>query len=260
MGRSGMGMTRSSGSFPRSLTSSEKLHAGSSKVTRCTRSRPTNECGGAYPWELEVGREAGSAGRRARRASSCHRGHRSRAQQQFPHPWRSRAPLAEGWRKPRSVLCSLGPRPTLGRTCHVSRSRSGRLDHCPDAVCGRRAGGPSYWRAANVRAMVRRGSLCGWREFSPGQRGGYGELISPGNWDSRFCPRRRRGHPAGYSGAGQGVAVSRSICSRPFSSAASAAQAWPGHRPRTACRFPMPAQAAGPTAHLRWADHRRASD
>lgn len=40
----------------------------------------------------------------------------------------------------------------------------------------------SYWRAANVRAMVRRGSLCGWREFSPGQRGGYGELTSPGDW------------------------------------------------------------------------------
>lgn len=40
----------------------------------------------------------------------------------------------------------------------------------------------SYWRAANVRAMVRRGSLCGWREFSPGKRGGYGELTAPGTW------------------------------------------------------------------------------
>lgn len=40
----------------------------------------------------------------------------------------------------------------------------------------------SYWRAANVRAMIRRGSLCGWREFSPGQRGGYGELIAEGDW------------------------------------------------------------------------------
>ncbi|MBM0127342.1 recombinase family protein [Pimelobacter simplex] len=40
----------------------------------------------------------------------------------------------------------------------------------------------SFWRAANVRAMVRRGSLCGWREFSPGKRGGYGDLVSPGDW------------------------------------------------------------------------------
>lgn len=40
----------------------------------------------------------------------------------------------------------------------------------------------SYWRAANVRAMVRRGSICGWREFSPGQRGGYGQLVSQGDW------------------------------------------------------------------------------
>lgn len=39
-----------------------------------------------------------------------------------------------------------------------------------------------YWRAANLRAMIRRGSLCGWREFSPGNRGGHGELIAEGNW------------------------------------------------------------------------------
>lgn len=76
------------------------------------------------------------------------------------------------------------------------------------------AGAPadrSYWRAANVRAMVRRGSLCGWREFSPGQRGGYGELISPGDWtpilsketitDIRLVtdrPRTKRGREPKY--------------------------------------------------------------
>lgn len=69
----------------------------------------------------------------------------------------------------------------------------------------------SYWRAANVRAMVRRGSLCGWREFSPGQRGGYGALTSQGDWtpilsketieDIRRVtdrPRSRRGREPKY--------------------------------------------------------------
>lgn len=38
------------------------------------------------------------------------------------------------------------------------------------------------WRAANLRAMIRRGALCGWREFSPGKRGGSGELVAKGDW------------------------------------------------------------------------------
>jgi len=41
---------------------------------------------------------------------------------------------------------------------------------------------PSYWRAANIRYMIRRGSLCGWREFSPGGRGGRGEMVAQGGW------------------------------------------------------------------------------
>ena len=40
----------------------------------------------------------------------------------------------------------------------------------------------SYWRAANLRAMIRRGSLCGWREYAPGERGGCGELVGEGDW------------------------------------------------------------------------------
>jgi hypothetical protein len=40
----------------------------------------------------------------------------------------------------------------------------------------------SYWRAGNLRAMIRRGSLAGWREFSPGERGGRGELVAQGDW------------------------------------------------------------------------------
>lgn len=37
------------------------------------------------------------------------------------------------------------------------------------------------WRAANLRAMIRRGTLCGWRDFGPGGRGG-GELTAAGAW------------------------------------------------------------------------------
>lgn len=44
------------------------------------------------------------------------------------------------------------------------------------------AADPTAWRAANVRAMMRRGALCGWREFSPGARGGSGELVAQGSW------------------------------------------------------------------------------
>lgn len=40
----------------------------------------------------------------------------------------------------------------------------------------------TYWRSANLRAMVRRGSLAGWREFSPGERGGRGEMVAQGDW------------------------------------------------------------------------------
>ena len=40
----------------------------------------------------------------------------------------------------------------------------------------------SYWRAGNLRAMIRRGSLAGWREFSPGERGGHGEMVAQGDW------------------------------------------------------------------------------
>lgn len=42
--------------------------------------------------------------------------------------------------------------------------------------------GPMHWRAANLRSMIRRGTLCGWREYSPGKRGGYGELVAKGTW------------------------------------------------------------------------------
>ena len=40
----------------------------------------------------------------------------------------------------------------------------------------------SYWRAGNLRAMIRRGSLAGWREFSPGERGGHGQMVAQGDW------------------------------------------------------------------------------
>lgn len=40
----------------------------------------------------------------------------------------------------------------------------------------------THWRAANLGAMIQRGSLCGWREFSPGGRGGGGDLVAEGDW------------------------------------------------------------------------------
>lgn len=39
------------------------------------------------------------------------------------------------------------------------------------------------WRSANLRQMIRRGSLCGYREWEPGARGrGKGDLIARGSW------------------------------------------------------------------------------
>lgn len=37
------------------------------------------------------------------------------------------------------------------------------------------------WRAANLRGMIRRGSLCGWRDFGPSGRGG-GDMVAQGDW------------------------------------------------------------------------------
>jgi DNA invertase Pin-like site-specific DNA recombinase len=59
------------------------------------------------------------------------------------------------------------------------------LDDATIARILRDAGIPadrSYWRAGNLRAMIRRGSLAGWREFSPGERGGRGEMVAQGAW------------------------------------------------------------------------------
>jgi hypothetical protein len=59
------------------------------------------------------------------------------------------------------------------------------LDDSTIAKILRDAGVPadrSYWRAGNLRAMIRRGSLAGWREFSPGDRGGRGEMVAQGDW------------------------------------------------------------------------------
>ncbi len=43
--------------------------------------------------------------------------------------------------------------------------------------------GGSSWRSPNLRSMIMRGSLCGWREWEPGGRGhGHGELVAKGEW------------------------------------------------------------------------------
>lgn len=40
---------------------------------------------------------------------------------------------------------------------------------------------PTAWRSSALIAMVTRASLCGWREYSPGQQG-QGEFIAQGDW------------------------------------------------------------------------------
>lgn len=37
------------------------------------------------------------------------------------------------------------------------------------------------WRAANLRSMIRRGTVCGWRDFGPSGRGG-GDMVAKGDW------------------------------------------------------------------------------
>lgn len=67
---------------------------------------------------------------------------------------------------------------------HLAAADHG-LDDSMIAVMLRDAGiapDRALWRAANLRAMLRRGSLAGWREHSPGARGGGGELIAKGSW------------------------------------------------------------------------------
>ncbi len=40
---------------------------------------------------------------------------------------------------------------------------------------------PTAWRSSALASMVTRAALCGWREFSPGQRG-EGEFVAKGDW------------------------------------------------------------------------------
>ncbi len=43
--------------------------------------------------------------------------------------------------------------------------------------------GGATWRTGNMRAMIMRGALCGWREWQVGGRGrGCGELVAKGDW------------------------------------------------------------------------------
>lgn len=39
-----------------------------------------------------------------------------------------------------------------------------------------------FWRVPNLRSMIRRGTLCGWRDYGPGGRGGRGEMVAQGDW------------------------------------------------------------------------------
>lgn len=41
---------------------------------------------------------------------------------------------------------------------------------------------PTAWRASALIAMITRASLCGWREYSPGRKGGMREMVAEGDW------------------------------------------------------------------------------
>lgn len=72
--------------------------------------------------------------------------------------------------------------------------------------------GGAQWRTGNMRVMVMRGALCGWREWEPGRGGhGRGNLVAKGNWApildreqterlrALLCsPERRRGRVPMY--------------------------------------------------------------
>ena len=43
--------------------------------------------------------------------------------------------------------------------------------------------GGAQWRTGNMRVMIMRGALCGWREWEPGRGGhGRGNLVAKGQW------------------------------------------------------------------------------
>jgi DNA invertase Pin-like site-specific DNA recombinase len=67
----------------------------------------------------------------------------------------------------------------------VRRMRADGATHGQVAAELNRRGVPgptTSWRPSNLRTMIRRGVLCGWREWEPGGRGGKGELIAEGDW------------------------------------------------------------------------------
>lgn len=77
---------------------------------------------------------------------------------------------------------------------------------------GVRSPGGARWRTCNMRVMIMRGALCGWREWDPGGRGhGRGDLVAKGEWApildrqeteqlrAILCsPERRRGRVPKY--------------------------------------------------------------
>lgn len=67
----------------------------------------------------------------------------------------------------------------------IAASAEAKMDDATIAVMLREAGVQAEttdWRAANLRAMIRRGSLAGYREYSPEGRGGSGTIMTRGDW------------------------------------------------------------------------------
>lgn len=73
------------------------------------------------------------------------------------------------------IIREIADRILAGETLHaVARDLNARGVPSP---------GGAQWRTGNMRAMIMRGVLCGWREWEPGGHGhGSGELIAKGTW------------------------------------------------------------------------------
>ena len=99
--------------------------------------------------------------------------------------------LAEGEKKSRTQAVKMLSKakfavPAKSREVLIEKLTEGRsTPHGALAKTLTDLGVPSpsvHWRAANLRTMIRRGSLCGWRDFEPGGRGGRGVMVAEGTW------------------------------------------------------------------------------
>jgi DNA invertase Pin-like site-specific DNA recombinase len=106
----------------------------------------------------------------------------SRARQQAAMQGRHHGKLGYGYRSDGTIdeaqaliVREVADRLLAGETLHsVATDLNSRAVPSP---------GGAAWRTGNMRVMVMRGALCGWREWRVGGRGrGSGELVAEGDW------------------------------------------------------------------------------